>query len=177
MTCGPQFATLNVIQQARTNNQITATELRVIDEGGKNIGVIGRDAAIALAKEKGLDLIEISANAKPPVARIMSFDKYRYQEEKKYKKEHAAQKTGGIKQIQMGVKTADNDLLIKSKKANEFLNAGYKVTIMLVLRGREKAHQDFARERLKHFLTFIEPHKVEMQPRFIGRGIAAQITK
>lgn len=177
MTYELYFATFNNIQQARCNNQITAPELRVIDEGGENLGVMATTDALKLAHDRGLDLIEISANAKPPVARIMSFDKYRYQEEKKYKKEHAAQKVGGIKQVQIGVKTAANDLQIKSKKANEFLNEGYKVTVMLTLRGREKAHQDFARERLKHFLTLLEPHKIEMSARFVGRGIATQITK
>ena len=150
----------------------------MIDEGGENIGVITTAAELTLAKERGLDLIEISSTAKPPVARIMSFDKFRYQEEKKLKKQYAAQKTGGFKQIQMGVKTADNDLTIKAKKVNEFLAEGNKVAIMLVLRGREKAHQDFARERLKHFLTFIDPaHKISMAPKFIGRGIMVQVSK
>lgn len=138
-----------------------------------------KDAALALAKSKGLDLIEISPNAKPPVARIMSFDKYRYQEEKKYKKQRASEKSGGYKQMQIGIKTADNDMLIKAKKVNEFLNAGDKVEIIVVLRGREKAHKDFAKERLKYFLkNFVDPeHKMTAEPRYVMRGISVQISK
>lgn len=165
------------ILQAKINNQITALELRIIDDEGENLGVMTKEAALVAAKERGLDLIEISATAKPPVARIMSFDKYRYQEAKKDKKQRAAEKSGGFKQMQLGVKTADNDLEIKAKKINEFLREGYKIEIMLRLRGREKAHQDFARERLRRFLTFIEPHKLQQDIRFAGKGLAVQISK
>ncbi len=135
-------------------------------------------AALELAKQRGLDLIEISASAKPPVARIMSFDKFRYQEEKKFKKQRAAQKSGGIKQVQVGVRTAGNDLLIKSKKVNEFLNEGYRVEILLVVRGREKAHKDFAMEKMKNFLTMLDStHKIATRPQFVMKGISIQVTK
>jgi translation initiation factor IF-3 len=150
----------------------------VIGEEGENLDVMLLAAALELAKQKGLDLIEISASARPPVARIMSFDKFRYQEEKKFKKQRASQKSGGIKQVQVGVRTAGNDLQLKSKKVNEFLNEGYRVEILLVVRGREKAHKDFAMEKMKNFLTMLDPaHKVTGRPQFVMKGISIQVTK
>ncbi len=135
-------------------------------------------AALDLAKQKGLDLIEISASAKPPVARIMSFDKFRYQEEKKFKKQRAAQKSGGFKQVQVGVRTAGNDLNLKAKKVNEFLGEGFRVEILLVVRGREKAHKDFAMEKMKNFLSLLDPtHKVAGRPQFVMKGISIQVSK
>ena len=137
-----------------------------------------KEAALNLAKEKGLDLIEISPTAKPPVARLMSFDKYRYQEEKKLKKQRAQQKTQEFKQVQIGIKTAKHDSEIKAGKVNEFLAEGHQVTIVMVLRGREKGNKDWARQKLEEFLKTISvPYKVVMEPRVGGRGINVQIIK
>lgn len=166
------------IQYTRTNNQITAPELRVVGENSENLGVMKKEDALRLASERGLDLIEVAPTAAPPVARIMSFDKYRYEESKRIKKQRAAQKNEAMKQVQIGVKTALNDLNIKAKKVNEFLAENGKVEILLVVRGREKAHKDFAMEKLKKFLTIIEPkHKVAAPPKFIMRGIVIQVMK
>lgn len=137
-----------------------------------------KEDALKLANEKGMDLVEIAPTAKPPVARIMSFDKFRYEESKRLKKQRATQKNEAMRQIQIGVKTALNDLGIKAKKVNEFLAENGKVEILLVVRGREKAHKDFAMEKLKSFLTLIDPkHKVIMSPRFIMKGIVIQLAK
>jgi len=172
------FDIFNTIQKVRINNQIIATELRVIGDEGENLGVMTKDAALSLAKEKGLDLIEISAKAVPPVARIMSYDKHRYQEEKKLKKQYALQKNADWKQIQIGIGTAQNDLGLKAKKAEEFLNEGHVVEVFLVLRGREKANRGFAMEKIGKFLKMITVEfKVLMHPKYTGRGIAAQISK
>lgn len=145
---------------------------------GENLGVMKKEDALKLALEKGLDLIEVAPLAKPPVARIMSFDKFRYEESKRIKKQRAMQKTDEMRRVQIGVKTATNDLNIKAKKVNEFLAENGKAEIMLVVRGREKAHKDFALERLKHFLTLIDPkHKVVAPPKFVMRGISIQVMK
>ena len=171
-------AILNTILRPRINNQITAPELRVLDEGGENLGIMKLADALAAAKAKGTDLIEISAAAKPPVARIMSFDKFRYQEEKKLKKQRVAEKGGEFKQVQVGIGTAANDLRIKAEKVNEFLKEGHRVEIIMVLRGRQKANKDFAMEKLRQFLTVIDPnHKVAVPPRFGMRGIMVQVSK
>ena len=144
----------------------------------ENLGIMKKEDALKLAAEKGLDLVEVAPLAKPPVARIMSFDKYRYEESKRIKKQRAMQKTDGMRRVQIGVKTAANDLSIKAKKVNEFLAENGKVEIMLVVRGREKAHKDFALAKLKSFLSVIDPkHKVVMAPRFIMKGIVIQVSK
>lgn len=167
-----------IIQKLRINNQITVPELRVLDEKGSNLGTMNTDAALSLAKEKGLDLIEVSPSAKPPVARIMSFDKFRYQQEKKEKQQKGKQKGGELKQIQISIGEAKHDLERKAQKVNEFLEEGNRVEIMMVLRGREKGNKDWALGKLKEFLKIITPeHQVIMAPRFTGRGFAAQISQ
>ena len=164
--------------QLKTNSQITAPELRVLSEAGENLGVMPREAALKLAQEKGLDLIEISASAKPPVARIMSFDKYRYLETKKLKKQQTQQKSQELKQVQIGIGTAENDLKIKTGKVEEFLKEGHPVVIVLVLRGRAKYNKDWAKYKLNEFLKMIPvEYKILFEPRFGGRGLAVQIAK
>ena len=150
----------------------------VIDDSGQNLGNLTKEEALKLAQEKGLDLIEVSPFAKPPVARILDFDKYRYQQEKKIKKQQAQQKDRDIKQIQISVRSAKNDLLTKAKRANNFLAKGHPVRIVMVLKGREKAHKPFAKEKLMNFLVeMITEHKITMEPKFAGRGIMVQIQK
>lgn len=152
--------------------------MRIIDEAGQNMGIMPLEAALKLAAEKGLDLIEIAATAKPPVAKIISFDKFRYQKEKELKKQRARQKGSELKRIQISVKAAKNDLETKAKKLNEFLQEGDKVEILLVLRGREKYNKDWARQKLNEFLSLIEvEYKITMEPKFAGKGLAMQIIK
>lgn len=178
MTFAPPSAKFLFIATVKINNQISASELRVIGENGENLGVMKKEAALTLAKEKETDLIEISPTAKPPVAKLMSFDKYRYQEEKKLKKQRAQQKTQELKQVQIGIKTAKHDLEIKSEKVDEFLTEGHQVTIVMVLRGREKGNKNWALQKLDEFLKIIKtPHKIIMEPRFGGRGFSILIVK
>jgi len=136
------------------------------------------EAALKLAMEKGLDLIEIAPMVKPPVARIISFDKFRYQKEKELKKQKATQKTSELKQIQITAKSAKNDLETRVKRINEFLEEENKVEIMLVLKGREKYNREWARYKLNEFLKMITvEYKTTMEPRFIGKGMVMQIMK
>lgn len=138
-----------------------------------------REAALDLAREKGLDLIEIGAAAKPPVAQIIGFDKFRYQKEKEFRKQRFDQKkTGGMKQVRISSRAAQNDLALKAELAEKFLQDGYKVEINLFLRGREKYNRDWARAKLNDFLKNIKvPHKITLEPRFTGRGFVAQLIK
>jgi translation initiation factor IF-3 len=163
----------------RINNQITAPELRVIDEAEQNIGVLSLADALKMAKEKGFDLIEVVPEAKPPVARIISFDKFRYQQEKKIKKQKAAQKnTGGNKQVQISIREAKNDLIMKANRVNEFLGEGNHVEVLLQLRGREKGNRDFARKKVMEFLTMITPnHTVIGGPSNGMSGISTLLAK
>ena len=151
--------------------------MRVIDEEEGNLGVMPLEAALKLAKERGLDLIEIAPTAKPPVARIISFDKFRYQKEKELKKQKVGQRASELKQIRFGARAALNDLEIKARKLEEFLEEGHKVEIMMVLKGREKYNRNWANYRLGEFLKLIKcEYKITMETRFGGKGLIMQIT-
>ena len=164
--------------QNRINNQIIAKELRVIDEAGENLGVMSKEDALALAQKKTLDLIEIAPMAKPPVARIMSFDKFRYYQGKEERKQKQAQKQKELKQVRISPRAALNDLQIRAKQADEFLKEGHKVEVGIFLRGREKGNKEWALQKMREFLTMISvPHEITMSPRQGGRGFVAQIAR
>jgi len=138
---------------------------------GENMGVMKREEAFARAKQEGVDLIEIAPSAKPPVAKLISFDKFRYQLEKQEKKQRQAQKAKELKHVRISPRSAENDLQIKAKQAEQFLKEGHKVEIYLFLRGREKAHKDWGLEKLEKFLGIIKvPYEVTMSPKQGGRG-------
>lgn len=127
---------------------------------------------------EGIDLIEISPNAKPPVARLMSYDKFRYEEAKREKKERLAQKSGGLKHVQISARAAQNDLMIKMRQLEEFLGEGYQIEINMRLRGREKGMKDWARQKLEEFMKKIPvEYKRISEPRFGGYGMSVQIAK
>lgn len=180
-TSSRNVALYTPIQKPRINQQITAPELRVIDAKGKNLGVMPREQALALTRpEEGLDLIEIAPSAKPPVVRLMSFDKYRYEAEKRERRERLSQRSKGrdFKQIQISARSAENDLRIKAQKLNEFLAEGHRIEIQLRLRGREKGNKEWALKKLNGFLAMITPeHRVVLEPRFAGRGMVVQVSK
>ncbi|MDD5431070.1 MAG: translation initiation factor IF-3 [Candidatus Pacebacteria bacterium] len=158
------------------NHQIQAKELRIIDEAGANLGVFTLSEALQMAQEKGLDLIEVSPNTQPPIAKIMSFDKYRYQEEKKYKAQRAHHKEQENKQIRIGVKAALHDMQVSAEKVNKFLAEGCVVDIQLTMRGREKANRDWAKQKLQDFLKIINPeHKVISDIKMGGYGLLVRI--
>ena len=152
--------------------------MMVLDNEGKSLGILKKEAALRLAQEQKLDLIEIAPNATPPVARIMSFDKYRYLQEKKIKEQKSKQKTQELKQVQISIREAAHDLKMKADRVNEFMAEGNVVEILMVLRGREKGNKDFAKERLFNFIKIINPeHKVLIEPRYGMRGFLMQVAK
>lgn len=162
----------------RINNQIQAPEIRVIGENGENLGILPLKDALIKAQEIGLDLIEIAAAANPPVGRIMSFDKFRYQKEKEEKKQRFVQKGKEMKYVRITARAAENDLQTKMKKLCEFIEGGHKVEIMLALKGREKANKDWAFKKFKDFLAAIPiPHSITVPPKPGGRGFIAQVGK
>lgn len=146
----------------RINNQIRANELRVIDSENQNIGVLGIKEALELAHSKGLDLIEISPNATPPVAKIMDYGKYQYEISKRLKKAKAGTKATETKSIQVKIGTGDNDLALKAKTASKWLKEGHRIKIELFLAGRAKyMDEKFLKERLDRVLHLItENYKV-----------------
>lgn len=152
--------------------------MRLIGQNGENLGVVTKEEALKYASEAGLDLIEIAPTAKPPVARIMSYDKFRYQKEKEERKQRIAQKAEELKQVRISAKAAKHDLEVIAKKANGFLEKGARVEIMMRLRGREKANKDWARGKLEEFLKLLTPdHKVTGPPRYTGNGFIVQVSK
>jgi len=162
----------------KLNNQITALEVRVISDTDENIGVLKIADALKLAKEKGLDLIEISGGAVPPVCKIISHDKYRYQEAKKLKKQRSNQKGGEQKQVQISIREAKNDLEMKVGRVHAFLEEGHQVEVYLSMRGRELGNRDFAKKKLQEFMKMISaPHQTLNQITFGGRGFTTLIAK
>lgn len=156
----------------KINHQITAPEVRVINEQEENLGVLKLSDALKMASEKGLDLVEINGAAVPPITKVIAYDKFRYQQEKKEKKQKATQRAGsGSKQVQISIREAKNDLMMKIGRIAEFLSEGHPVEILLQLRGREKGNMQFARQKMNEFLTMITvPYKINSPIGPGGRG-------
>ncbi len=163
----------------RINQQIRAPELRVIGESGDNFGVLSLSEALQKAQEVGLDLIEISPSAVPPVAKIMDFGKYQYLENKKAKTSKTKSQATETKSIQVKIGTGDHDLEIKAGKVSEFLREGHRVKIELFLTGRSKYFdQKFLAERLERLLRFIsENYKVATPVQRGPRGLSLIIER
>jgi translation initiation factor IF-3 len=165
----------------KINNEIQAKEVRVIDAQGKNLGVMNIEDALKLIDaEKGLDLIEIAPQANPPVVRLMNYDKWRYEQEKKQKREAFLKKSKStsIKYIQITPRASQHDLEIKAKQLENFLNKGYIIEIQMQLRGREKLNKEWAMQKLNDFLNLINlKYKILSSPKEGGRGIIVQLEK
>ncbi len=144
--------------------------MRLIGPDGDNHGIVDIETALQVAKEVGLDLVEISPNAEPPVCKVLDFGKYKYEAQKKANTAKKKQKTQDIKEIKMRPGIDTHDYQTKMKAMNKFLDAGDKVKVTLRFRGREMAHQDLGMEVLKRVQTDIASiAKVEAHPRLEGR--------
>ncbi len=126
----------------RINTAIRASQMRVIDEDGRQLGVMTKSEALAAAEAAELDLVEVSPEANPPVVKIVDWGKYNYQRTKQLQKNKKNAKNLEVKQIRLGLKIGDHDLHTKLKKVTSFLEAGHKVKITIIYRGRELAHKD-----------------------------------
>jgi translation initiation factor IF-3 len=154
----------------RFNNLITAEKVRVIDDDGENLGVLYTREAIAQAAEVGLDLVEVSPNADPPVCKFLDIGKFKYEAQKKANLARKSQRTQEIKEIKMRPNIDDHDYMVKMKKVNEFIEEGDKVKITLRFRGRELAHQQLGMHLLQRVQAdTAETAKVEAHPRMEGR--------
>jgi translation initiation factor IF-3 len=165
--------------QTRINHQIKAPELRVIDEDGSNLGIITFKEALDRALAKNLDLIEISPNANPPVAKIMDYGKFQYGENKKQKLAKAKARTIEVKNIQIKVGTGEHDLALKARKASEWLKEGNRIKIDLFLPGRTKFMEfNFLKERMERVLKLItENYKIADAPKKSPKGLTVVIEK
>ena len=161
----------------RINNQIRIPEVQVIDERGGQLGVMPVFEALKLAHEKGLDLVEVGAQAKPPIAKIMDYGKYIYRKEKQ-EKGQSKQRDQEMKTVRVGFKTGTHDLKFKSEQIGEFLKEGHPVKVELTLRGREKSLAHMGREKLDTFLKLIsEPYVIQQDIKRSPFGWIALIRK
>lgn len=165
--------------KVRINNQILASELRVVGADGANVGVISKEAALSAAQEAGLDLIEISPKAKPPVAKIMDYGKFQYEHKKKQREIKAKSHVTETKNVQVKIGTGDHDLTLKANRVIGWLKEGHRVKIDLFLWGRYK-YMEFAflKERLERFLLLVtEPYKVADEIKKSPKGLSVIIER
>lgn len=163
----------------RINNFIRAENVRLIGPTGENFGIVPTTEALAKAKEFELDLVEISPNAVPPIAKIVDFGKFLYSENKKQKNIKSKVHTVEVKGLQIKVGTGDHDLNLKAKKASEWLKEGHRVKIDLFLPGRSKyMEESFLKDRIERFFKLIpENFKIAEEPKKSPKGLTAVIEK
>jgi len=159
------------------NEEITISPVRMIDEEGKQIGIISIEKALDAANEAGLDLVEVAPNSSPPVCRIMDYGKYRYENSKKTKQTRKKRHVFHIKEIKMRSEISDHDFNFKIRHAIEFLKRGDKVKFTLVFRGREILHKEIGEEVLKRIAeTLVDIAVIESPVRSEGRNITMIMT-
>jgi translation initiation factor IF-3 len=163
----------------RINNFIRASELRLIGPRGENFGVLKLQEALLKAKEYDLDLVEISPNANPPIAKIVDYGKFLYEENKKQKAIKSKTKTVEVKSLQIKLGTGEHDLNLKARKASEWIKEGHRVKIDLFLPGRSKyMDESFLKERMNRVFKLIsEDFSVAEEPKKSPKGLTALIER
>jgi len=154
------------------NQAIRASNLRIIDESGKQIGVFSRAEAIQMANDQGLDLVEISPSANPPVAKIIDWGKYNYQRTKQQQKNRRNSKVLDVKQMRFGMKISEHDLQVKLRKVTGFLDEGHKVKLAIFYRGRELAHKDLGFQLANKVIDLLgDKVIVDQKPQLAGKQL------
>ena len=166
-------------QRIRINERITAPEIRVIGVDGANYGVLSRAEALKQASEAGLDLIEISPGVVPPIAKIMEYGKYLYEQKKKQREQKAKSHATETKSLQMRIGTSEDSLTIKARQASEWLSEGHRVKFGLYLQGRAKyLDKDFLKTRMDRFLKLITTeYKIAEPPTSGPKGMTLVIER
>ena len=156
----------------RTNDRIRSSQVQVIGSDGKNLGTLSTQESINIAKQEGLDLIEISPNASPPVCKIIDIGKFKYDAQKKANKAKKKQKIVNLKEIKLRPVTETHDYNFKIKNAQKFLEKGDKVKFTVKFRGREMQHTNLGHELMQRIIgDTVKVGKVEIRPKFEGRQI------
>ena len=164
---GPGIA---ATKRVRRNEEIDATEVRLIDSDGEQKGVMSLSVALEIARDEGLDLVEVSPNAEPPVCRIMDFGKYLFEQNKKAQSARRKQKQVHVKEIKFRPGTDEGDYQVKLRKLREFLEHGDKTKVTLRFRGREMAHKELGAQLLQRVRDDLEElGVVEQMPQLEGR--------
>lgn len=159
----------------RMNERIRITPIRLIDEHGEQAGVVETPDALRRARDLGLDLVEMAADSRPPVCRIMDYGRYKYEQSKKDKANKAKTKTSELKEVRLGrsMKIDPHDIAIRMRQARKFLLEGHKVQIVQQFRGREMAHRHRGDERMRDIIAELEElGKLETSPRMAGRRMS-----
>lgn len=158
--------------QTRVNERIRIREVRLIDDEGNQVGVIPTFEALQMARDRGLDLVEVAPNAMPPVCRLMDYGKFRYEQSRKERESRKNQHVVELKEVRLRPKIDDHDLETKGRQAAKFLDAGDKVKFTILFRGREMAHPDIGRGILDQLAEQLREHgTVESPPRLEGRSM------
>lgn len=159
------------------NHQIRVPEVRLIDEQNKQVGVVPLSEALRTARERGLDLVEVSPVAKPPVCRIVDFGKFMYQMERQDRKSKSKVKRVEVKGIRLSLTIGEHDLEVRRARSRKFLNEGHKVKIEIILRGRENQHRDRARKLIEQFIKELGGEaKLESSIALLGNRFNAIVT-
>ncbi len=160
------------------NEKIRVPELRVIDENSEMLGVLPTHKALAMAKERGYDLVEVSPKADPPVAKFINYGSFKYQQEKAFKKQKSLQRKSEAKEIRISPRIGQHDLDVRLNQAEKFLKKGDKVTADIILKGRERQHPELAKEVMEKFIKLIAektPIKLEQEIKRQGNRFSAII--
>lgn len=159
-----------IIAETFINQEIRAKEVRLISETGDQLGILPFAKALQIAEDKHLDLVQIAANANPPVCKLMNYDKHRYEQSKYEKEMRKKQKVINIKEVQLSVTIEENDLAVKVKRAIKFIGNGDKVKVVIRFRGRQIAHSDIGLELMNEFAKRLDDiAMVEKKPNIEGR--------
>ncbi len=162
----------------RVNERITIRQVMLIDHEGKKVGVTDTGQALDMAREAGMDLVEVAPNARPPVARIMDYGKYKYEQSKKAHESKKKQHQSKLKTVRLRPKTDPHMLEIRVEKSREFLMRGDKVQVMILFRGREMAHQELGIAHCREVAKRLDDiAKVEQEPRLEGRRMMMLLSR
>lgn len=164
-------------QTFRVNQQIRAREVRVVDEQGQQIGIMPLEQALAIAEERGLDLVEVAPDAKPPVCRLLNYSQWLYQRQKKEREARRKQRQVDIKEVKFTIRISGNDYEVKRRQIERFLAEGDRVKVTVRMKGRERAHQDIGLQMMQRILdSFAEVAHVERPPELEGPNITAVLS-
>jgi len=156
----------------RINHYIQAREVRVVDDKGKQIGVLPLEKALKQAQSKGLDLVEVAPGAKPPVCKIIDFKKFKFLESRKQQEERKKSKKVELKEVKLSPFIAENDFNYRLKRAEKFLKEGNKVKITVVFKGRQVTKKDFGYQLMERVEEQLKPYsEVDFEPKFAGRRL------
>lgn len=168
---------ITIAKEALINEEIRASELRVIDAEGNQLGIMSRQEALDLSEEKKLDLVCIAPKAEPPVCRILDYGKYKYDQQKREKEAKKKQHTTQVKEIRLSTFIEDHDIMVKAKTGAKFLKDGNKLKVSLRFRGRERDYVARGQEVMEKFAEAVsEVGDVEKKPKFEGRSLTMILT-